>query len=68
MSTNKCQCADNSKLWNLIYKLQIYNKNKNLKLTSEQRFALCNYMNGLPYNKKVLQKFLLKVNNGVNHL
>ena len=55
---NNNQCTDNSKLWHFIYKLQIYNKNKNLKLTSEQRFAICNYMNGLSYNRKVLKKFI----------
>ena len=60
MNNNKCQCTDNAKLWNFIYKLQKYNNNKNLKLTSEQRFALCNYMNGKPYNKEVLKNFIYK--------
>lgn len=58
MSINKCHCTDNSKLWNFINKLQIYNKNKKLTLTSEQRFSLCNYMNGKPYNRKILKQFI----------
>jgi hypothetical protein len=50
-------CTENSKLWNLIYKLQKTNKKK-IILTSEQRFALCNYMNGKPYNRSVLKEFI----------
>lgn len=56
---NNCNnCVNNSKFWHLIFRLQITRHNKNLKLTSQQRFALCNYMNGKPYNKNVLQPFI----------
>ena len=51
-------CTNNSKLWNLIYKLQVTNGNKKIILTSQERFNLCNYMNGKPYNKKVIHKFI----------
>jgi len=55
---NQNVCTDNSKLWHFIYKLQRTNHNKKLKLTSEQRFSICNYMNGKPYNRKVLKQFI----------
>ena len=58
MTNNTNTCVDNSKFWHLIYKLQKTNHNKNLKLTSEQRFSLCNYMNGRLYNRKVLKQFI----------
>ena len=58
MNNNQNACIDNSKLWQFIYKLQRTNHNKNLKLTSEQRFSICNYMNGKPYNRKVLKQFI----------
>ena len=51
-------CTNNSKLWNLIYKLQVTNGNKKIILTSQERFNLCNYMNGLPYNKKIIKRFI----------
>lgn len=51
-------CTDNSKLWKFIYKLQKLNPNKKIVLSSEQRFAICNYMNGLPFNKKILKEFI----------
>ena len=50
-------CVDNSKLWMLIYKMQKIRGQK-LVLTPEQRFELCNYVNGKPYNKVVLQPFI----------
>jgi len=53
-------CLNNARFWTLILNLQKTRKNKNLKLTSEQRFALCNYMNGRLYNKKVLKPFIYK--------
>jgi len=52
-------CTDNSKLWNLIYKLKKFNPKKKIILTSEQRFMLCNYMNGKTYDRKVLKEFIL---------
>ena len=58
MNNNQNSCIDNSKLWYFIYKLQRTNNNKNLKLTSTQRFSICNYMNGKPYNRKVLKQFI----------
>jgi hypothetical protein len=53
-------CTDNSKLWTFIYKLQKTNPNKKIVLTSQQRFAICNYMNGLPYNRQILKEFIYK--------
>ena len=58
MNNNQNTCTDNSKLWHFIYKLQRTNNNKNLKLTSAQRFSICNYMNGKPYDRKVLKQFI----------
>jgi len=65
MSTNcstcsQQNCIQNGQLWQLIYKLQKTNGNKKIILTPEQRFALCNYMNGKPYNHKVLEPFIYK--------
>lgn len=51
-------CTQNSKLWHLIYKLQKRNPNKKIILTPEQRLSLCNYMNGKPYNRKILKEFI----------
>jgi hypothetical protein len=48
----------NSKLWNFIYKLKKLNPDKNIVLTPEQIFSLCNYMNGKPYNREILKEFL----------
>jgi hypothetical protein len=56
--TNSNFCTDNSTLWTFIYKLQKLNPKKNIVLTSEQRFAICNYMNGKPYNRKILKEFI----------
>jgi hypothetical protein len=53
----KQSCIQNGQLWNLVYNLQKTN-NKKIVLTSEQRFALCNYMSGKPYNRKILQQFI----------
>lgn len=50
-------CDESSKLWMLIYKMQ-KNTGKKIVLTSEQRFQLCNYVNGKPYNKVVLRSFI----------
>ena len=55
---NSNNCTNNSKLWHLIYKLQRLNPNKKIILTSEQRFQLCNYVNGLPYDRKILTPFI----------
>lgn len=51
-------CTNNSKLWHLIYKLQVTNGNQKIIVTPQERFNLCNYMNGLPYNKKILKRFI----------
>jgi hypothetical protein len=58
MNSNMNNCTDNARFWNLIYSLQKTRKTKNLNLTSQQRFALCNYMNGRLYDKKVLKQFI----------
>jgi hypothetical protein len=49
--------AQNAKLWTLILKLEIARKQK-IVLTPEERFNLCNYMNGKPYSRKVLKNFI----------
>jgi len=51
-------CTDNAKLWKFIYKLKKLNPKKDIILTSEQRFAICNYMNGKPYNREILKEFI----------
>lgn len=57
-NVNENACMNNSNLWKFIYKLKKLNPKKDIILTSEQRFALCNYMNGKPYNKKILKEFI----------
>lgn len=57
MNNNYNSCENNSKLWHLIYKMQKIRKEK-IVLTSEQRFQLCNYVNGLPYDRKILAPFI----------
>ena len=57
MNNNNNNCVDNSKLWMLIYKLEKIRKQK-IVLTSEQRFQLCNYVNGKPYDRKILAPFI----------
>ena len=51
-------CIENAKLWTLVYKLQKANPQKKIVLTSEQRYALCNYMNGRPFDRTVIKEFL----------
>jgi hypothetical protein len=53
----KQSCIQNGQLWGLIYKLNKTNRTKTV-LTSEQRYALCNYMSGKPYNRKILSPFI----------
>jgi hypothetical protein len=55
MQQNNCI---NSKLWTFIYKLKKTNPHKKIVLTPEQIFAICNYMNGKPYDRKILQEFI----------
>jgi len=50
-------CDESSKLWMFIYKMQKIRGQK-LVLTSEQRFQLCNYVNGKPYSRKILAPFI----------
>jgi hypothetical protein len=57
MTYNNNNCVDNSKLWNLINKLEKVRKEK-IVLTSEQRFQLCNYVYGRPYSRKILAPFI----------
>lgn len=57
MTYNNNSCVDNSKLWHLINQLEKVRKEK-IVLTSEQRFQLCNYINGKPYNRKILAPFI----------
>jgi hypothetical protein len=51
-------CLQNAKLWHLIRQLEITNPGKKIVLTPEQRYNLCLYMNGKPYDKKVLAPFI----------
>ena len=60
INCSKQNCTNSGQLWHLIYNLQKANGNKKIILTSQQRFALCNYMNGKPYNHKVLSPFIYK--------
>ena len=48
------KCTENSKLWHIIYKIEKIKKIK-LNLTPKQRYNLCNFVNGKPFNKKYLQ-------------
>lgn len=57
MAYNNNSCVNNSKLWHLINKLEKVRKEK-IVLTSEQRFQLCNYVNGKPYSRKILAPFI----------
>lgn len=57
MDNIQSACIQNSGLWKIIIKLQKTRKEK-IILTSQQRFALCNYINGQPYDKKVLKSFI----------
>lgn len=59
MNSNLNNCTQNSKLWILIYKLQKTNGNKKIILTPDERYNLCNYMNGKPYDRKVLKKWII---------
>ena len=57
MNSLQSPCIKNSKLWLTIYKLEKTRKQK-IVLTPQQRFQLCNYINGKPYDRKVLKKFI----------
>jgi len=48
----------NAKLWTFINKLKKTNPNKNIVLTPQQIFSICNYMNGKPYDRKILKEFI----------
>ena len=52
------QPCNSSQMWHMIRNLQIANKNNNLYLSAQQINALCNYMNGKPYNRKILKEFI----------
>jgi hypothetical protein len=58
MSNNKC--LENQKLWQILYKMRKANNNKDIVLTSSQRFTLCNYINGKPFDKKILNSIFKK--------
>ena len=53
--TNKC--TENYKFWRFIYKLEKI-RNEKIILTPIERYNLCNYMNGLPFDRKALQRFV----------
>jgi hypothetical protein len=58
MPTQQSSCQQNAKLYNLILKLKRLNPRKKLTFTSEQIYNLCNYTNGLPYDRKILAEFI----------
>jgi hypothetical protein len=55
---NLNKCVENSKLWSIINKLKKAHPNKQFNMTPEQRFNLCNYINGKPFNAKLLREFI----------
>lgn len=57
---NNNSCVENSKLWHTLLKMRRANNNKSIILTSEQRSALCNFVNGKPFNKKILRSIFQK--------
>jgi hypothetical protein len=57
MSNIQNRCTEDFKLWRLINNLEKIRKTK-IILTPEQRFSLCNYINGKPYNRNILKKFI----------
>ncbi len=57
MNSQTNECTQNYKFWQFIYKYNKINKTK-VVLTPAERFNLCNYMNGKPYDKKTLQRFI----------
>ena len=57
MNSLQNPCIQNSKLWLTIYKLEKTRKQK-IVLTPLQRYELCNYLNGKPYNRKILKEFI----------
>jgi hypothetical protein len=57
MNSLQNPCIQNSKLWLTIYKLEKTRKQK-IVLTPIQRYELCNYINGKPYNRKILKEFI----------
>jgi hypothetical protein len=57
ISNTNNNCANSSKLWTLINHLQkIYHKQ--IILTTQQRLELCNYVNGHPFNKVIINDFI----------
>jgi hypothetical protein len=57
MNNIQNRCTEDFKLWRLINNLEKIRKTK-IILTPEQRFSLCNYINGKPYNRNILKKFI----------
>ena len=51
-------CIQDFKFWRFINKLEKIRKTK-IVLTSQQRFSLCNYINGKPYNREILKNFIM---------
>ena len=57
-TANSNDCTQNSKLWNIINKLKKAHPNKQFNMTPQQRFNLCNYINGKPFDAKLLREFI----------
>ena len=55
---NSNDCVQNTKLWNIINKLKKAHPNKSFNMTPLQRFNLCNYISGKPFDAKLLREFI----------
>lgn len=55
---NLNKCVENSKLWSIINKLKKAHPNKEFNMTPEQRFNLCNFISGKPFDAKILREFI----------
>jgi hypothetical protein len=55
---NPTQCLENAKFWQFLRKLELTNPDKKIILTPQERYELCNYFNGLPFNRAVLAPFI----------
>jgi hypothetical protein len=50
------KCLESAQFWQFIRKLQL--ANPNVKMTPQQRFELCKYMSGQPFDRKILAPFI----------
>jgi hypothetical protein len=50
------KCLQNAQFWKFIRKLQL--ANPKITITPQQRFELCKYMNGQPFDRNILAPFI----------